>query len=223
MAAFDLQIMVKEAFQSVSGYVSRELQKGLPQDTDSRPGPLGGLQLRWGRQQEAVEAVVGTREITATLHAEDGCPACDLHAQMADVRGLADGLAASAQPDGSLPSPNSGTVPLIRTTLRQASQQADTLAQNRPDLRPQAEQLRAGIRDASQVIPPGRTATAEEARLLSEKVNDCWRQAYGLATAYWTPPAQSNVVRQWLQDTKREGWSEDEAMAKLQERLNANG
>lgn len=223
MATFDLQVLVREAFQSVSGYVSRELQKGLPDDADQRPGPLGGVQLRWGKQAEAAQTVTRVREIQATAHADDGCPACDLHAQMADVRGLTDGLVDSANPDGSLPSPNSGTVPLIRTTLRQASQQADTLAQNRPDLRPQVEQLRGSIRDASQVIPPGSTATAEEAKVLQGKVNDCWRQSYGLATAYWTPPAKSNVIREWLQDTRQNGWSEDQAMAKLQERLNANG
>ena len=223
VADFDLQLMIREAFQTVSSFVSRELQKGLT--PDERPRPLGGLELRWGPPVSIAHVGGGAAlEETAPAHQQDdGCPACELHAEMADVRGLADGLAASAEADGTIPSPQAGTIPLIRATLDQASRQADTLVAARPDLREQAGQLQSQIKTAKAVIPAGQTVTASGAAQLAGEVNDAWQQAYGLTVAYWTPAAKPSVIRTWYQQSQREHWSDDEAMARLQEMMSADG
>ncbi|MGH7639489.1 MAG: hypothetical protein ACREN7_00155 [Candidatus Dormibacteria bacterium] len=216
MAAFDVQMLARECIRVISAHVVSGLSKGLPES--QKPPPLIGPALAVNTGGRLREPTLISTEID---HPEDGCPACDLHAKLADARGLMDGLTASAAPDGSLPHPQSGTLPLVEVTLRQAARQTQVIATARPDLAPQAKELEGRIREAAASVPVGGAARADDARKLASEVGACWEESYRLATAYWTPqPAeQPNAFRAWYEQAQRWGWDPDTAAKRLQEML----
>ncbi|MGH7611781.1 MAG: hypothetical protein ACREN4_07155 [Candidatus Dormibacteria bacterium] len=218
MAAFDIQMVARECIRVISGHVVSGLSKGLPES--QKPPPLIGPAL-------AVNTGGRLREpslVTApAAHPEDGCPACDLHASLADARGLMDGLAASAAADGTLPHPQSGTLPLVEVTLRQAARQTQVIASARPDLAEDARALEGRIRGVAATVPVGGEARAGDARRLAEEVGGCWQESYRLITAYWTraqpPEGEPTAFRAWYEQAQRFGWDADTAAKRLQEAL----
>lgn len=217
MTAFDIQVLARECIRVISGHVVTGLSKGLPES--QKPPPLIGPALTvntGGRLREPAVATVPGE------HLEDGCPACDLHAQLADARGLMDGLAAAATPDGTLPHPQSGTLPLVEVTLRQAARQTQVIAHARPDLAPEAKALEQRIREVAASVPVGGQARAEDARRLASEVGGCWEESYRLATAYWTRPQPTrppDAFRSWYEQAQRFGWDPDTAARRLKEAL----
>ncbi len=211
------QMAIREAFSMVSRTVVSELKRGRPDR--ERPKPIIGPALSLaGKPLEPLPPVAHL----APPHKEDGCPACKLHTQMADARGLADWLALNAQPDGSLPHPEAGTLPLIQVTLQQAARQVQTLAASRPDLAPHAGELAAKISDAADRVPTDGEAGAADAMVLSENVTALWKESCGLVSQYWRPPTAadaSSTLRLWYQDARRNDWDENTALARLQEVL----
>lgn len=219
---FSILTIAQSSMRYVGRYVVAQLQEGLP-DSD-RPPPLLGPALTlpgFGKQNWDLPPLPAPphQAEPEPQHAEDGCPACKLHSQMADARGLADRLAMVANPDGSLPHPQAGTLPLIQVTLRQAAGQVQTLAASRPDLAPRADALQAEINDTAAQVPVNGEGRAEDAKLIAVRVNQCWLESCELAEAYWSPPppSASNIIRGVFRDTRQNGWDDETAMARLQE------
>jgi len=220
---FSIQMLVKEAVTMVSRTVISQLREG-PQDRP-RPKPLVGPPISLASKPipplPPVPSMVAPE--TQPVHQEDGCPACKFHDQVAGVSKLADGLVISASPDGTLPHPQAGTLPLIEVTLRQAAEQVQTLAASRPDLAPQCDQVRQHLTATAAAVPTDGHAGAAEARVLAERLESVWRECYQLTSAYWSPPTaqqgMSSAIEKWYEDSTGQGLDTPTALLRLQEVL----
>lgn len=218
---FSMQVMIREAVTALGRTVSAGLKDGLPEKPPRKPlvGPAISLKRRepdWSLVPVPAQA---------PQHQEDGCPACKLHRQVAEGRGLADWLALNAQPDGSLPHPEAGTLPLIKLTLQEAAEQVQTLAASRPDLGDSCRQMQKRLTEAASQVPTDGQAKADDARQLAQQVDALWKETCSLVSAYWqapAPAAASTNIQKWYQEARRNDWDEETAMRRLQEVLSGD-
>jgi hypothetical protein len=138
-------------------------------------------------------------DVTQPHVVDDGCPACRLHRDLAEARGLADNLALAAQDNGGRPPRHvAHTAWLIRQCLEDARSRAETIATGRPDLQDHVSSLDARIEVALMRIPLDEI-DQDQANLLAAAVHDCWDVGRQLANTYFEPKGPRSRLRAWVE------------------------
>lgn len=154
-------------------------------------------------------------------HQEDGCPACQLHRELAEARGLMQGLENQTPADGMAPGHVRSTIALAATCLRSADGHLKNIVATRPDLLPDAQVLRTQLQEATDRLPEREHATADQVAAAATAVDQCWATGYAITTAYFGPRPQvalpapepgDDELREWYAKATRDGLTPEEAI-----------
>jgi hypothetical protein len=140
---------------------------------------------------------VSSPEPAPDAHQPDGCPACQLHDEVALAKALVEAMIVSADVQGRVPRETAGTVMLVEQHLRIAEDRLVPVAAARPDLAGRTQVLGTRLADARTSLPPRETVDVNSARTMQRALDACWQETVVIARLYWTapPPAALDEVR----------------------------
>jgi hypothetical protein len=132
-------------------------------------------------------------------HDEDGCPGCQLHADLAESERLLAAMVAKAD-QGRVPSHIAATIDLVEQRLRLSMDRIAVIAVERPDLADRAQALRESVQQAHAALPARGAIDLQAAQVTHVAVERCWRQAIDLVGAYFEPRplSQRDKVLEWV-------------------------
>jgi hypothetical protein len=163
--------------------------------------------------------------VPGSAGADEGCPACGMHRDLAEADRLMAGLALQAKHEGQVSSPATGTLLLVKQQLRHAQMKLDDMAVTRPDLMLATARLKVGISDCISKVPDPRQADADSVTGLAKEVHVCWYEGWKLAVTYFAQPgsqAEPDAIREWYEKAVRENQDPDTALAGLKRAINGN-
>jgi len=139
-------------------------------------------------------------------HLPDGCPCCQLHADMAEARALLEGMALKAGPDGAVPGHIAATVVLVDQRLRLADDKLSVIGSERPDLAGDTDRLRKRVAAARSGLPARAAVDRWSAERARVEVEGCWRESVDLADAYFAPRplTERDKVLEWVRSLSPE-------------------
>jgi hypothetical protein len=221
--------MVNRGVSWLMNSTANTIKSGVP--TRPARSPLLGLGISLGEAPPASLGQWNTPDVEMPDHAQDQCPACQLHRELAEAERLAFGLVKFAEPDGTIPKQRASTLPLIHVALEEAAETCEALARRRQDLAPEAYVLRQKCLSVASSIPTVEDLNLERAKELYPKVNECWEEGSRLADLFFTPPksepavpaTEPNAVAKWYEDARAHNWDTETAMSHLKEVTSGNG
>lgn len=181
--------------------------------TGPRPGPYDGAVVNFLLQnvgpvalQFVSEAVrnrpVGDPETAPRPdHAPDGCPMCQVHADLAESERLFAAMTVTADAAGKVPGHMAATVALVEQHLRLASGKLEAIGAARPELAERAQELRTQLDQARAALPERGDINLATATANRQSLEACWLASVRLSDAYFAPPPPTalDTVRQVVQ------------------------
>ena len=148
---------------------------------------------------------------------EGGCPACALHREAAEARGLINGLAEKSAGQAAIPRALGGTVPLAKLSYERVELLATSIAALRPDLGARC----AALAGSAHALAAELSTTVVPAQVggLSARADGLWRQTHDLTAAYFGEPPPQATLDSWLAWVKAEQPDNDAATARLRDLL----
>jgi hypothetical protein len=154
--------------------------------------------------QAAAQAVrnmpVRTPESPPEGDQPEGCPMCQVHADLAESERLLAGMMLTADAQGRIPRHMASTILLVDQHLRLAQDKLDAVASARPDLGIRTQDLRTCLETTRAALPAREAIDLPTARSAHTAVETCWRNSVSLADLYFGPRPASPLdqVRQVL-------------------------
>ena len=145
----------------------------------------------------AAVTMVGRREGNAearVLVSGDSCPVCLLHARLAEVMGLMDGLRKRAHLQHQIPQGLGGTIPLAAKKVAEARSSLALVANEFPNRQDEVKSLDALLAQMQNEL--NQWLTPEDVSRIHEQSIRAWDKAYDLNHQYWLQTMYGNAIEQ---------------------------
>lgn len=190
------------AISLVTQYFATAIRQGTPPE-------LVGV-----TRGESVTTIPG--ELGAAPAGGEGCPVCALHRELAEAKGLTEGMAMRASSYGGVPPRLGGTLLLVRQNLLEAAQKLARVRAEAPQLARQCDTLTSRLASAEARLPTERGGV-DECRRAHQAMQEAWQAAYNLSCDYFGVPhrQEQDRLQEWYELARSGKWDAQTAASNL--------